>query len=283
MERSEMRRGASRVIAVGVLTLVLGFVSCSRDYPIFVGTSGTFPLTCGNWWRLTHHWTFVMQPYSSPQPDTLVYSGQIHWEIIDSDVLAGHRSYVLRNEYQEDLSGSTYVTLDWYANFWDGSNGLFHIGYAGAGNVIPPEPFSGWKFRVGNRDFCSPHEVYLWAQGFSSFQEDTTVRIPPRKVLVYPLTMGKEWVAFDDVWLQVRKVIGSERISTSAGIYTCWKIKVSGETLDTLGIVWYDWFGDEGLVKRYFYSEGFIVDPYGSPIGTWESTETYLLQDYRIH
>jgi hypothetical protein len=264
------------------LTLValagLVLCNCSKDYPIFGKTSGRFPLDQGNWWKLSYEWSYVRK--SGPF-DSLGTSGELLWDIIDRDVLAGHESYVLRDTYYEE-TGSTYTSLAWYTDFWKGWEGLFEIGYAWGGSPGPLGDFSGYKFKVAGKVFDSPREVLLWVSGMVPTQGDTTVRIPPRKVLAYPLSLGKKWVAFDWPWLQEREVIDFEDISVIAGIFPCWKIRVLGEVLDQDDIIWYDWFSDQGLVKRYICFEHELLDPYGNPVGTYESKEVYLLESYCI-
>jgi len=270
-----------RATAWVVVLCILLLLSCSRDYPIFEPKGGRFPLDVGNWWKLSRESRWVFRPGIAPYGDSMVLRGSIYWEITEKSVLSGYESYVLRNEFSEE-GGSTFVALEWYTDSWNGWDGLFHIAYAGF-SALPPKVLPGYRFMSGGREFGSIYELSLWICGMELSQADTVLRIPPRKVLVYPLVVGKEWVAFDDVWLQMREVVDVENLTTPAGGFTCWKVRVSGEMLDLYDMIWFDWYADRGLVKRYFWDEDFIIDPFGNPIGTYEYTSVTILEDYRVH
>ncbi|MCK4595863.1 hypothetical protein KAT73_03700 [candidate division WOR-3 bacterium] len=46
--------------------------------------------------------------------------------------------------------------------------------------------------------------------------------------------------------------------------------------------VWYDWFSNEGLVKRYFWFRSDAVDPSGNFIGTYKFTCIQSLENYYV-
>lgn len=278
-----MISGVRKKLIVWLIILSSFFIlHCSRDYPIFEQKDVKFPLSIGNWWKLSRKWKMVFNPPVSPWGDSIVLYYSIHWEIVDKDNLCGYQSYVLQNEYYEENEGYFY-TLDWYTDFWGGRHGLYHIAYSGVGGLpIKFLTVPGYKFKFAGRTFNSPHEILLWIQGLEPCKEDTTLRIPPRKVLVYPLKIGKEWIAFDDPWLQTRKVVGRETIITPEGTFLCYKIEVVGEVWKDY-MVWYDWFSNKGLIKRYIWFTGYMTDEHGNIIGTLESTDIYLLEGYFIH
>ena len=112
---------------------------------------------------------------------------------------------------------------------WERSHGLYHIGYTVGRGLLLPKLTQGYRLRFAGQEFTSWEEIFTWASGWDLTKQDTIVRIPPRKVLEYPLEIGKHWVAFDDVWLQTRRVIDKELVTTRAGIFSCYKIEVVGE------------------------------------------------------
>jgi hypothetical protein len=281
MRREVISRGIKKriIVWVGFLSLLL-FPHCSRDYPISQEKDVRFPLCVGNWWTLSREWKMVFDQPVSPWGDSIVYRDTIYWEIMGRDVLQGYKTYVLHNELRDEQGGSTY-SLNWYSESWDGCQGLYSIGYWNAGgSVIPPRFPKKYKFVFADREFDSPAEIFEWACGKTASKGDTILRIPPRKVLVYPLEIGKEWVAFDDPWLQVRKVVGKESVSTPAGHFPCYQIQVLGDWSE--GMTWYDWFWNKGLVKRCFWSTGKVIDENGREVGTYESTDIYLLEDCSV-
>lgn len=267
-----------------LLLSLLSILNCSRDYPIFEIKGGRFPLSVGNWWKLSREWESVIHPSLPPWEHHMTGLDSVYWEIIERDILCGYRSFVLKNEYTEE-GGGHFLTFDWYTDFWDGWDGLYQIGYAGAGE-LPPEPFPGYRFRFAEKEFGSPSQILWWICGTTLGPADTTLRIPPRKVLVYPRRIGEEWVAFDDPWLQVRQLVGWENVRTPRGAFACWKIQVlsdyDGDGEWNEDIIWYDWFANEGLIKRHLWSTGDVTDPWGNPVGTWEGTQIWLLEDYSI-
>ncbi|MCK4306657.1 hypothetical protein KAW50_00355 [candidate division WOR-3 bacterium] len=258
------------------LVCFLFLLSCSRDYPILKEMNVRFPLSSGNWWVLSREWKIVFNP---PSQESRFSRDSIHWEIVDKDIFHSYSSYVLKNELYEER-GRYFYSLDWYTDNWNGNDGLYNIGYWNAGGGLAPAK-SKYKLLFRGKEFNSPEEIFEWVQGFKSCKGDTHVRIPPRKVLEYPLAIGKEWVSFDDAWLQTRKVVDKETVTTPAGSFSCYKIEIIGEVWKDGGI-WYDWFSNEGLVKRYFWFKGIWVDENGEVRGTWESTDIYLLEDFSV-
>lgn len=260
------------VISLGFLCL---FVSCSRDYPIHE-EDRLFPLSVRNEWQYEREWTLEIFP---SQKD-LTRTTRIFWKIIDRDRLRGRYNTHILQEIEVSEERETWVSFNWYAEDWEGQEGLYHIAYARAG-PRPPKLTSPYKIKFAGKEFNSPEEIFDYVRGIRCVKSDTIIRIPPRKVFVYPLYIGKEWVAFDDIWLQTRRVIGMETITTPAGEFLCYKIQVSGEMWDE-NAVWYDWFSKEGLVKRYFWWRGEARDEHGDIIGTIESTDIRLLVDYSV-
>ncbi len=269
-----------KVFSSVALVCFLLLLSCSRDYPISKEMDVRFPLSVGNWWALSREFKMTFSPTHSYFGDTFVVRDSIYWEIVNKDIIQGYSSYVLKNELYE--LGEKYSSLKWYTDNWDGNYGFYDIGYSSGGG-LPIMSDKKYKLVFAGKEFNSPKEIFEWVQGFKSYKGDTIVRIPPRKVLEYPLSIGKKWVSFDDVWLQTREVIDMETITTPAGDFSCYKIevKIMGEIWGD-DMVWYDWFSNEGLVKRYFWSKGIWVDETGNIYGTYQCTDIYLLEDFSV-
>lgn len=269
-------------LAVRVLCLIcLLTLHCSRDYPLFEKSHGRFPLSVGNEWWLSEEWKVESSPGSRPGLENL-WSRRcsIHWTIAGRETLAGHRSYVMKKELHYEEDNVKGYLLDWYTDSWGVSQGLYHIGTIGGGRHPAKLPYRH-RLKFAGEAFGSFQEIFDWVSGHGLLKQDPTIRIPPRRVLEYPLEVGKEWIAFDDGWLQTRKVVDTEPITTKAGTFFCSKIKVIGEIWKD-SMVWYDWFSDEGLVKRYIWATGEYTGPWGNPDGTWVLTDVYLLEDYSI-
>ncbi|OYD17633.1 hypothetical protein CH333_00095 [candidate division WOR-3 bacterium JGI_Cruoil_03_44_89] len=273
------------------LGFLLLFVSCSRDYPLHEKDI-RFPLYVGNWWCYERVLTFegVDLPWIE---DTLRFFS--HWKIMNRDIIGSQKyeAYLLKSE-EYPKGGRRGTSLEWYTEKWEGEDGLFDIAYSGCSGGLPPKSLRSYKIRFMDKEFDSPDGVFDYVRGMGYAKGDTfiidtaviyiidtTIRIPPRKVLVYPLWVGKDWVAFKDVWLQKRKVVGIETITTPAGTFPCYKIQVYGDIWDE-DAVWYDWFSNEGLIKRYFWFRGEAVDENGNPIGIVESTDIQLLESYSV-
>lgn len=261
------------------LFVFLLILSCSRDYPIGPEIGVRFPLSVGNYWMLERE--FKVEFSNSEQ---WVSQDSICWKIIDRGNLYGYPSYVLLNESYEDHYSSS--SLNWYTDFWDGDYGLYNIGYSSPGGGLPLKSPKGLTFVFRGRKFSSLQSLFEWIERPYTTKGDTILRIPPRKVLEYPLTISKEWVAFGDVWLQVRKVVGKEYIFTPAGTFSCYKIQVLSDWDDDgvwdEDMEWYDWFGKNGLVKRWRWSKGEYYDMYGNWAGYYEVTDITVLKKYYL-
>lgn len=274
-----------RIAAWLALLSYLCAFNCSRDYPIFEKVGGRFPLTVGNEWRLSGEYRIEFYRGTPPgfeNPWVKRYS--IHWQIVHKDVLDGHRSYVLKNEWYQD--GGEGFSLHWYTDSWEGSSGLYNIGYSGAGAVDPPKLPEGYGFEFAGQKFSSSEEILDWIVGVHLSKEDTILRIPPERVLEYPLEVGREWIAFVGLFGPVRrKVVDREPVTTNAGTFYCYEVEVTIEFTELLlrePLIYYEWFSNEGLVKRWICITGQWTDPYGNPQGTYEMTDIYLLENYSI-
>ncbi|MCK4595862.1 hypothetical protein KAT73_03695 [candidate division WOR-3 bacterium] len=196
-------------ILFNIFGFLLLFASCSRDYPLHEKDT-QFPLSVGNWWQYEEVW--IIEDVK-PIKDDINHNGTVHWKIIDRDAVGRERydTYVLEcNDYSE--WSEPYYSFNWYSESWEGESGLFHIAHWGVGTSCP-KLFLPYKIKFMKREFNSPDEVFDYIRGFIYTKEDTSLRVPPRKVLVYPLWFGKEWVVFDDAWLQERRVVDMETIS----------------------------------------------------------------------
>ncbi|MHA2601287.1 MAG: hypothetical protein AM324_004050 [Candidatus Thorarchaeota archaeon SMTZ1-83] len=274
-----------RVAWVAFLSCLLNF-HCSRDYPLFEKPEGRFPLSVGNRWELSREtrWEFFDGvPPGIEYP--LVYRSTVYWEIVARDFLKGYGSYVLKNEWYE-IGGERDFSLHWYTDSWKGDPGLYRIGYTWGGGVPPPKLPQGHRLKLGDYEFGFWEEIPYLSSVQCLAKEDIFVIIPPEVVLEWPLEVGMEWMAHRSPLSTVRKkVVDRETVVTGAGTFSCYRIEVIREfgplfLLDPL--VSYEWFSDEGLVKRSTEMTGEWTDPYGNPSGTFVVTDVYLLESYCI-
>lgn len=258
------------------------FLNCSRDYPLFEKPNGRFPLRVGNEWWLRREWKIEFHnghPLGFEDPWVERYS--IHWEIVDRDILEGYKSWVLKNEWYKYGEGGD-SSFYWYTDSWEGTPGLYNIGYTRGGGPQPPKLPRGYRLNFAGEEFSSWDELSDWLSSGQLVKKDTVVKIPPEVILEYPLEVGKEWIAIEGLFGPVkRRVVGRETVITKAGNFYCYKVEV---TLDyepwQYSMIQYDWFSDEGLVKRYIWFTGEWTDPWGNPAGTFEITDVYLLDNY---
>ncbi len=257
------------IVFSGFLVLIFS-LHCSIDSPILEEENGEFPLSFGNWWKYSKENKMISHPPLSG--DSSVYRDSILCKIIDRDEFIGYDSYVLK----EWSYGNNSYTLRWYIDLWNGQPGLYEIGYERPRLSHLPKGSSEYKLKFAGREFTSPDEIIQWINGLRSLRGYATSRFPPRKVLLYPLIIGKEWVSLDDPFLLKRKVIDIEDVETPAGIFTSWKIEVK----NNLGMEWCEWFSNEGLVKKSLWFSGEIIIMPGIVVGTFDCYEIYLLEDY---
>ena len=110
----------------------------------------------------------------------------------------------------------------------------------------------------------------------------------PHIILDFPLSAGKEWIAYSwDFGVVSSAVVGAERIDVEYGPFICDVLLtrvIDGfeQDADTISVT-YKWFSDEGLIRKETdFGIREILDEGGNVLDSARSFETWELIDMEI-
>jgi hypothetical protein len=210
-----------------------------------------FPAEVGKSWDYRR--TFYVVVYDTASGDTLEYLvvDSVHGEFISVDTLDGWECYKYNSQLFD--AGEVFLNTIWYAH---PDTAFLAIAYSSATHGGPP-----WKdprtirVKFGGSYFNSLDELrrHLYQLRFSSFANtflETTYWKPPKKLFVFPLTVGTRWVSMTDPWKEEREVIKEEFVNVPAGSFLALKMEIRP---DMEGFLAYQWLAERGVIKDSAY------------------------------
>jgi hypothetical protein len=269
------------IIGVVAVSLVLGHASISADSPTASLVIKRFPAAVGNSWEYQR--TFHLVVYDTVNNDTTVHViiDSLHSEFQGIDTLGGWECYRYLSQLFQD--GDVYSDTKWYA----------HPDTAFLGIAATPPTHSGppWKIarttrlKFAGREFSSVRDLsrYLYQtrnSHLTSTYSGTVFLDPPKKLFVFPLTLGTSWISMTDPWEVEREVVSEEWVHVQAGDFLTLKIEMRP---DVEGLELYEWLSDEGSIKDSAHVDSItITDPTSpEPIGYGVAYDKYELLGYQ--
>ena len=142
----------------------------------------------------------------------------------------------------------------------------------GGSSPILPKRTSPYLFNYRGRSHSTIEELYgdLEHQrflGLPTSSESLYYSENPPRVLVFPLHTGMEWTfnSIDSIEIK-KKVIGTESITTNAGVFSTFVIQWSGAFLDS-AIVEKEYISGHGLIKRTYLVKDVLISSLVYPDG----------------
>jgi hypothetical protein len=274
------------IICIIVIILTLSYNCEKKHVPLIIEK---FPLDVGNSWEYIR--TFYTNIYDTINNDTTesMYTLSFSKVIVDIDTMMGWKCWELKETqiYADD----TFPETHWYAH---PDTALLKV--ANCIEWLPKlmdskEAKFPLKFKIGDSYFDSTIDIIGYIRHIKYFQNkysesDTVYYLPPRKLFIYPLEVGKSWTVFNntqDEFSEEREVIEEQFINTNVGIFATFKIELTC----SWGIDRYKWIAKEGLIKDSIYvrsevvrrdtsESGFIV------VGYNDIYDVYKLIDYEL-
>ena len=111
---------------------------------------------------------------------------------------------------------------------------------------------------------------------------------PPHIILDFPLSAGKEWIAYSwDFGTASTAIVGAEQIEVEYGLFICDVLLTRvfngfEQDADTI-LVTYEWFSNDGLIRKEVdYGIREILDKGGTVLDSARIIETWELIDMEI-
>jgi hypothetical protein len=241
-----------------------------------------FPTQVGNSWEYRR--TFYVVVYDTVHNDTTEYLivDSLHEEFETIDTLAGWECYRLSHTLFEQ--GDTFPKTWWYAH---PDTALLWIAYLiGYKSKISTEPRVNIKFWIREKSFDSP-QLLAWYLHRAKYTQalrlkvDTIYWSPPKKLFIFPLEVGKSWVAMINPGVEQREVVAEDSVTVPAGIFFTLRTKITSEWMEESDL-WYKWIAEEGIIKDSLHVKGIATDTLGNEIGYWEADDIYELLNFQI-
>lgn len=259
-----------KIIVVSVILFICLLMSCSDD-PINPTTIKKYPDSLGTEWEYTT--TFTLLFYDSAGTiygnDTLFIGNTIANIINDNDSLGSNKNLVLFSSYDEDTPQSNnYI---WYSNTDDGMYAIAVSGPASSQPILPksiPFPQNSIFEKIFNLNLTPislTHSIIFFDDSLQYYD-------PVRKVLLYPLRVGKSWTETNSPFIIKRTVKTKKEVITQAGKFYCYLVETEIEEFPN--ITYEDFIDlDAGLVFRKIKVDSMAhTTELGDTLGFFNST-----------
>ena len=280
----------NRLIIVLLLLFFLPFFTCEKhqdplgyDFSEFV-----YPLEIGNRWEYNRLFIlFNFRPDSTKNqiesPDTIKSSLTVvisKQEWLKESTL----TYQIYEYLAED--STTFTSESYYVNQEDG---LYLFAYKGAGSALPKQQQSN-RFIFKGLYFNRLTEVSDYFTGligkYTLSIDSIYYENPPLQIIKYPIKEGLQWTLrkTGEPFRIDRLVLSEENVPVPAGNYHSLKIQnlydVDGDNEWDADIIYYDYIGNQGLLKRSLLIKDVVVtDDSGQLMGLVDvSDESYLIR-----
>jgi len=252
-----------------------------NDFKVFANPTlviERFPAQVGNSWEYRR--TAYMAIYDTLYADTSenFTIDSLHCEFQAIDTLRDWECYRYFSQFFKE--GDTFSDTVWYAH---PDTALLEIAYGPSRTAGPPWKVKGkYKFKFGEVYFDNIKELsrYLYqirTFSYKGFKPDTTFWEPPKKLFVFPLSVGRSWISMTDPWLDERIVAEEGFTVVPGGGFPTLKIEIKYADID---LILYEWIADNGIVKDSLHIMGIVTNEYGEIIGYFDAYDKYELLDY---
>lgn len=253
-----------------------------------------YPLNIGNVWEYSRQWSLYYYSDSlelKEYSDTVTFSSEISVSITDKVTLNGNIDTYKMVGIEND---GTYnpEQIHYYRNNRDG---LYLYAYQAGGTIVLPKKISGSCIQFQGMQFNDFNELSKYVQSLAPIyhiQSDTLYfEDSPRKIIHYPLEIGKQWTyrRAGDPWQIDRIVTGRVEVDIDVGTFDCYTIKfiydLNNDDIWDENIWIMDYVSKEGLIERVVYALGLEETTINHPEGTgrhFDATDKYILTNYNI-
>lgn len=149
-----------------------------------------------------------------------------------------------------------------------------------------PKQGSGLRYTVAGRQFPSL-EALMQTMSDGMVGSDTLwVELNPPPVLIFPLTVGREWQYRHTPFIINKKIAGTENVSTALGDIACYKIQwtwdINADGKPDSLLTGTDYVNNKGLIKRTFILNNVTISMAESPdpIGTVDLKNEWVVSSF---
>jgi hypothetical protein len=236
-----------------------------------------FPTQVGKSWDYRR--TFYMVIYDTGTGETVgeyLLKDSLHAEFVSIDSLNDWECYRYHSQLFEE--GDVFFDVIWYAH---PDTAFLEIAYTPPTHSGPPKEGSEKLYiEFAGKHFKSTDELRLYlhqmrASSFAYTFSETTYWKPPKKLFVFPLMVGTEWISMTMPWLERREVMEEEFIQVPAGGFLTLTVDIRPELKH---IFWHEWLSEPGVIKDSLHLDSLMVyNEFGELVGYMVSYDKYEL------
>ncbi|UCB53008.1 MAG: T9SS type A sorting domain-containing protein [Candidatus Zixiibacteriota bacterium] len=259
-------RGLPPILCLVLGCLALGYFASGAEPANGDLVIDRFPADVGNSWDYTRTFYLVMHDTSAGDSVEYLVVDSLHAEFLSVDLLDGWKCYKYSSQLFE--AGNVYSDIVWYAH---PDSAFLEIAYTPPTHAGPPwKDAVGFGFDFGGRYFTNLEEFRLYlhqmrTSRFADSHAETTYWKPPKKLFVFPLTAGMEWISMTDPWKEERKVVGEEAVEVPAGLFHTLRIEMRPD-MESFWL--YQWLSELGVIKDSAYFDTTeAINEFGDTVG----------------
>lgn len=237
-----------------------------------------FPTEVRNSWDYRR--TFYVEIHDTTHSATgkMLWEDSLHAVFVELDTIHGWECF----KYCSKLfsAGDVFYNTEWHAH---PDSAFFTIAYFSPTHAGPPwKSPSKFRFKFGDRTFESIDQfrLYLYKlriSGFASASSETTFWKPPKKLFVFPMTVGMLWVSMGEPWKEEREVMAEERITVPAGDFHTLRMEMRPD-IRGVDLKLYGWLSGEGVIKdSAHFGPSPVADEFGQIYGYMVGYDRYEL------
>jgi hypothetical protein len=270
------RRLLSLVVLAGIL-LSLSFLAEPAKTKAGDLVIQRFPCKVGETWDYRR--TFHMAIYDTGTGEIVqeeLLKDSLHTEFVRIDSLNDWECY----RYHSNLFAERGIFFEiiWYAH---PDTALLEIAYMPPTHTAPPkEGQEELHIEFAGKQFVGIEELKFYlhqmrVSRFSNTFSETTYWNPPKKLFVFPLTVGNQWISMTEPWLEIREVVNEEFIEVPAGGFSTLNVDIGTDLKHTF---WNQWLSEIGVIKDSLHLDSLMVyDESGELLGYMASYDKYEL------
>jgi hypothetical protein len=237
-----------------------------------------FPTEVGSSWDYRRTFCLEVHDLARREFGQTLWVDSLHAVFAEMDTLLGMECF----RYVSRLfsGGDVFSNTQWYTQ---PETSLVEVAYFSPTHSGPPWKGPGeLRFRFGDRSFESLDQFrrYLYQfriSGFARASSETSFWKPPKKLFVFPMTVGAIWVSMGEPWKEEREVTAEEKINVPAGDFLTLRIDIRPD-IGGVNLKLYEWLSEQGVIKDSLeFGPTPLLDEFGQVYGYLVGYDRYEL------
>jgi hypothetical protein len=239
-----------------------------------------YPVQIGNRWSYHHEWdnyNFRPDTLEDRRPD-MTFEHNV--EVVKDTVL-NENTECLIFEWSEPNYNDR--ARKFYKN---DESGFYCYAHTSGASISMPKNAGDYQIKFAGKLFNDERQLakYILNQmdQLTDYHDTIYFFDPPQTIYQYPVHANRMWLYADNLFKIWKKVVGEEKVTTSAGSFDCYKILwvyESNEYFPPDDFEIYEYVSDKGIIKKVLEFRNLAITSAESPepIGFYDSRDEIIL------